>query len=241
MIVYVQSYIRGPGYSDFVYYKWLFQGPTPQALLGALLNPDALVVIGAVVLGMGGLQLLAPRWLALAIPPYVAEVLSGHTTERILQYHYVLLPLFPLVIAAAVGARGLLARRTSLSPAIGIAIVCVALVIGFEMGRIPPALEAENSFYARPDAVAQLEEAERVIPAEACVSADPGLAVWLANRPQINETPVRATSAPTIRCQRIRSLGRRQCAKIIPKIGMVAWSTAARPDDTYFSPQKSRG
>ncbi len=189
MIVYIQSYIRGPGYSDFVYYKWLFQSPTVQDLLGALFNPDALIVIGAVVLGMGGLQLLAPRWLLLAIPPYAAEVLSGHTTERILQYHYVLLPLFPLVVAAAVGARHLLARRAALSPAVGVAIVLVALGIGFVMGRIPPALQAENSFYARPDAVAQLQRAAEVIPEGACVSADPGVAVWLANRPQINDFP----------------------------------------------------
>jgi len=189
MIVYIQSYIRGPGYSDFVYYKWLFQGPTPQAVLGALLNPDALVVMGAVVLGMGGLQLLAPRWLLLAVPPYAAEVLSGHTTERILQYHYVLLPLFPLVVAAAIGARKLLALRPSLTPAVGVAVVAVALGIGFGMGRVPPALGAENSFYARPDAVAQLERAEGVIPAGACVSADPGVAVWVANRPQINDFP----------------------------------------------------
>jgi hypothetical protein len=188
MIVWIQSYIRGPGYSDFVYYKWLFQGPSPLAVLGALLTPDALVVIGAVIAGMGGLQLFAPRWLLLVIPPYAAEVLSGHTTERILQYHYVLLPLFPLVVAAAVGARNVLARR-QLVPAVGVAIVVAALLIGLAIGRFPPGMQAENSFYARPDSVAQLAQATRVIPAGACVSADPGLAAWLANRPQINDFP----------------------------------------------------
>jgi uncharacterized membrane protein len=188
MIVYVQSYIRGPGYSDFVYYRWLFQSPAPQAVIGALLSPDALVVMAAVVAGMGGLQLFAPRWLLLVIPPYAAEVLSGHTTERILQFHYVLLPLFPLVVAAGIGARNLLARRRVI-PELGVAIVFGALLIGLVMGRFPPALNAENSYYSRPDAVAQLEEAIQVIPASACVSADPGLAVWLANRPQINDFP----------------------------------------------------
>jgi uncharacterized membrane protein len=188
MIVYVQSYIRGPGYSDFVYYKWLFQHPTPEALLSALLNPDALLVIAGVMVSLGGMQVFAPRWLLLAIPPYAAEVLSGHTTERILQYHYVLLPLFPLIVAAAVGARNLLAR-TQLMPAIGVAIVFAALLVGVVMGRFPPALNAENAFYARPDSVAQLARASSVIPAGACVSADPGLAVWLADRPQINDFP----------------------------------------------------
>jgi hypothetical protein len=92
------------------------------------------------------------------------------------------------VVAAAVGARNLLARR-QLMPAFGVAILCVALVIGFVMGRLPPALGAENSFYARADAVGRLERAAAVIPAGACVSADPGVAVWLANRPQINDFP----------------------------------------------------
>jgi hypothetical protein len=74
-------------------------------------------------------------------------------------------------------------------PALGAAIVFAALLIGFVMGRFPPALGAENAFYGRPDSVAQLAQATRVIPATACVSSDPGLAVWLANRPQINDFP----------------------------------------------------
>ena len=188
MIVYVQSYIRGPGYSDFVYYKWLFQHPAPQAVIGALLNPEALLVMAAVIAGMGGLPLLAPRWLLLVFPPYAAEVLSGHTTERILQYHYVLLPLFPLVVAAAIGGRYLLSIQR-LTPAAGAAIVLAAMLIGWGTGRFPPAAGAENPLYARPDSVAQLSQATRMIPADACVSADPGLAVWLANRVQINDFP----------------------------------------------------
>jgi NaMN:DMB phosphoribosyltransferase len=37
--------------------------------------------------------------------------------------------------------------------------------------------------------VAQLQQATSMIPAGACVSADPGLAIWLANREQINDFP----------------------------------------------------
>ncbi len=188
MIVYVQSYIRGPGYSDFVYYKWLFQGPSPEALLGAFFTPQAVLVIAAVIAGMGALPLLAPRWLALVVPPYAAEVLSGHTTERILQYHYVLLPLFPLVVAAGVGGRSLLARRT-VSPLVAVAVVVAALLLAWGTGRLPPAPGAEFAFYSRPDSVAQLEKAAAVIPGDACVSADPGIAAWLANRAQINDFP----------------------------------------------------
>jgi uncharacterized membrane protein len=188
MIVYVQSYIRGPGYSDFVYYKWLFQNPTPQALAGAVLTPEALLVVAGVIAGMGALPLLAPRWLLLAVPPYLLEVLSGHTTERILQFHYTLLLLFPLVVAAGIGGRHLLTRMR-IAPALAIAVVLPALIIGWGAGRFPPAAGAENSFYSRPDSVAQLQQATRMIPAGACVSSDPGLAIWLANREQINDFP----------------------------------------------------
>ncbi len=188
MIVWVQSYIRGPGYSDFVYYKWLFQHPTAQALLGALLTPEALLVVAAVIAGMGALPLLAPRWLLLVVPPYVLEVLSGHTTERVLEFHYTLLLLFPLVVAAAVGGRNLL-TRVRMAPALAVAVVLPALIIGWGTGRFPPAAGAENSYYSRPDSVAQLQQATSMIPAGACVSADPGLAIWLANREQINDFP----------------------------------------------------
>src|SRR6202140_4923560 len=109
-----QQHFRNGGYTDFVYYRWLIGlDPTMPAtlntVLGAVFQPRAVLVIAAVIAGMFALPLLAPRWLLLVIPPYLANVLSGHTPQNVLHLHYVLLLLFPLVVAGGVGARKFLA------------------------------------------------------------------------------------------------------------------------------------
>jgi hypothetical protein len=64
-----------------------------------------------------------------------------------------------------------------------------ALIIGWGTGGFPPALNAWNYVYEKPNAVAQLQDAASVIPADAPVNADAGLDIWLANRPIINDFP----------------------------------------------------
>ncbi len=185
----LQTYFRAGGYSDFVYYGWLFQHPAPEALVNAVLRPSALLVVAGMLAGLAALPLLAPRWLLLVIPPYLLEVLSSHTTERIIQLHYVLLLMFPLIVAGGIGARNLLMRQ-SLHPAAALAVVLPALILAVGTGRYPPMLGGDaNLEYFRADAVAELRTATAMIPPDACVSADPGLTVWLANRHTINDFP----------------------------------------------------
>ena len=83
-------------------------------VLAAIFNPQALLVVAAIIAGMGGLPLLAPRWLLLVIPPYLADVLSGHNPQNVLNLHYALLLLFPLIVAGGVGARKFLQMRSIL-------------------------------------------------------------------------------------------------------------------------------
>ena len=189
----VQQHFRNGGYTDFVYYRWLIGlDPslplTPLTLLEALLRPSALIAVGAVVASMFALPLLAPRWLAFVIPPYLADVLSGHDPQNVLNLHYVLLLLFPLVVAGGVGARRLMQLRP-LRPAAALAMMLPAFVLGWGAGRFPPALGADAGLYSRPNTVAELMTATSMIPADAPVSADDGLAVWLANRHTINDFP----------------------------------------------------
>src|SRR6202140_2348212 len=106
----VQQHFRNYGYSDVVYYRWLVGlDPTLPAtfstVLGAIVRPEALLVVLGVIASLLLLPLLAPRWLLLVIPPYLANVMSGHDPQNLLREHYVLLLLFPLVVAGAVGAR----------------------------------------------------------------------------------------------------------------------------------------
>src|SRR5579864_3371241 len=132
----VQQHLRAPnGYTDFVYYRWLFHlDPNVpfswEALAGALVRPGALLMVGAVVASMFALPLLAPRWLLLVIPPYLANVLSEHIPQNTLNLHYVLLLMFPLMVAGAVGARRFL-QRTQIRPAIAVLIALPSLVIGW--------------------------------------------------------------------------------------------------------------
>jgi uncharacterized membrane protein len=189
----VQQHFRNGGYTDFVYYRWLIGlDPTMPAtlntVLGAIFHPSAVLVIAAVIAGMFALPLLAPRWLLLVIPPYLANVLSGHTPQNVLHLHYVLLTLFPLIVAGGIGARKFLERR-SIRPATAMVAILPALILGWGTGRFPPALGGDPSLYSRPNTVAELQKAAEVIPVGAPVNADDGLAVWLANRHTINDFP----------------------------------------------------
>jgi len=184
----VQQHLRNGGYTDFVYYGWLVLHPSLGAVLAAILNPRALLVVAAIIASMGCLPLLAPRWLLLVIPPYLADVLSSHNPQNVLDLHYALLLLFPLVVAGGAGARTLVQRRT-FRPAYALAALVPALLLAWGTGRLPPALDANPALYSNPDTLSELRTATAMIPANAPVSADDGLAVWLANRHTINDFP----------------------------------------------------
>src|SRR5712692_1904737 len=186
----IQQHLRNYGYTDFVYYGWLLFHPSLSAVLGAIFRPGALLVVAAIIAGMFALPLLAPRWLLLVIPPYLANVLSGHNPQNVLNLHYVMLLLLPLTVAGGVGARRFLELRT-IRPQFALVAVLPALILGWGTGRFPPALGGDAGLYDRPDMVAELQAATAMIPANAPVSADDGLAVWLANRHTINDFPDR--------------------------------------------------
>ena len=186
----VQQHFRNGGYTDFVYYGWLFLHPSATAILHAIFNPRPLLAVAVIVAGMGALPLLGWRWLPLVIPPYLANVLSGHVPQNVLNLHYILLLLFPLVVAGGVGARRLLEMR-SFRPAYALAAIIPALLLAWGTGRFPPAVYADPTLYQWPNTVAELRQATAMIPADAPVNADDGLAVWLANRHTINDFPDR--------------------------------------------------
>jgi uncharacterized membrane protein len=189
----IQQKIRNGGYTDFVYYRWLI-GLDPSlpasltTVLEALFRPGALLVVAAIIAGMFALPVLAPRWLLLVIPPYLADVLSGHNPQNFLHLHYVLILLFPLMAAGGVGARRFLGMR-SIRPATALLAMVAPLLLAWGTGRLPPMLQSDSTYYTWPNTLAELRTATAMIPPTAPVSADNGLAVWLANRHTINDFP----------------------------------------------------
>src|SRR5258708_1943194 len=189
----IQQHFRNFGYTDFVYYRWLI-GLNPaihvsvEAVVAALTRPQALLAVAIVIAGMFALPILAWRWLLLVIPPYLANVLIEPDPQNLLRLHYVLLLLFPLIVAGRIGARKFLAMR-SIRPATALIAAAPALLLGWGTGQLPPALGSNYHLFSHPNAVAELQNATSMIPANAPVNADDALAVWLANRHTINDFP----------------------------------------------------
>jgi hypothetical protein len=190
----VQQLVRGGGgYSpQLSYYWWIWQEPGHNFLLQSVLRPDPWLALAGLLAGLLGLPLLAPRPLLLVLPPLAANLLSSHGPQERLQLHYVLLIMFPMIVAAGFGARRLLELRlvpARLPDAALLACALPALVIGLAAGHLPPALGADQWLYSRPAAADRLLAATSVIPPGAPVYADDGAAVWLTDRALIGQIP----------------------------------------------------
>jgi uncharacterized membrane protein len=166
-------------------YYWWVALPGPNYFVLAITRPDAWLMLAGLLISLLGLPLLAPRWLLLVLPPLAANLLSSHDPQQRLQQHYVLIIMFPLIVAAGIGARRLLEDRslpTWLPAPALMALAVPAILVGFLAGRLPPALGAEQWLYGQPPAADRLLAATRVIPSGAPVFADDGAAVWLTDR-----------------------------------------------------------
>lgn len=169
------------------YYRWLWTA-TPDAVVSALIRPAAWLSILGLLLGVAGLALLAPRWLALSVAPIAADMLSSHYPQFELRLHYGLIAVFPLLVAGMLGAQRLLASGRLPAGALG-ALGLPALAAGYLIGPLPPAPYGESFLYDRPPAMARLLAFTAVIPPGAPIAADDGLCPPLAGRPQIDVFP----------------------------------------------------
>ena len=75
----------------------------PEVLVGALADPARIGYLAVVLLPIP-LALFEPRALLIAVPATVANVVSTHTYQYQVQYHYTIYLLVGVVIAAAIGA-----------------------------------------------------------------------------------------------------------------------------------------
>jgi len=172
----VMPALRGGVTSDIEpYYAWLHHA-TAGELATAITRPSGWLAFAAMVAAMAGLPLLRPAWLALALPPFLGDLLSAHITQPELHLQYALPLVVPVLVAGGLGARRLLAQPR---PSVALAALALpALLIGAASGP----LLGQRSPIGQP-ALIRLLACTAGLPATAAVAVDDAAAAPLAARP----------------------------------------------------------
>ena len=139
------------------------------------------------------LFVLAPLVLVAALPELALNVLSQTTTQASIRFHYTAAAIAPLVAAAIVGA-GRLARRWPALP-VGAVVVVLAVAANWRLGAIPlwsdvpggQAYQHDAATVTAHDRIA--DEAVRLVPAGAVVSASNSLGAHLSDRRRVLSLP----------------------------------------------------
>jgi uncharacterized membrane protein len=76
----------------------------PLTTIDAALGVDEVGVLAMLVLTTGGLCLLAPRWLLVAVPAAGLNLLSAYDLQHTISYHYWIVAAGAVAVAGAVGA-----------------------------------------------------------------------------------------------------------------------------------------
>ena len=151
------------------YYSWLARA-TPAEVARALVHPGGWLAFAGLVLGMSGLPLLRPRWLLPAFPPFLADLLSAHSTQPDLRLHYGLLLVLPIFVAGLMGARRLAVSSRLPAPAFALPALLVAVI------STPFVIPVEKP------ALIRLLTCTRQLPQAAAVAADDPVSAPLAAR-----------------------------------------------------------
>lgn len=142
-------------------------------------------ILIALVLCSGGLALLAPRVLALAVPPLAANILSAYSYQHDLHFQYQLAPAAVFAVASAYGA-GVLSLRWR--PAIGRAAAGV-LIAGAVLVTAADSPALKELRRTAPSTEAAKRAALALVPPHAAVAASPDLVPHLALRRDVYMLP----------------------------------------------------
>ncbi|HEX6348559.1 MAG TPA: DUF2079 domain-containing protein [Candidatus Dormibacteraeota bacterium] len=184
----VMPILRHGHYVDTdTYYRWLASA-SPASLLHALSFPAGWLAALVMVACAGGLPLLRPVWLLLALPPLAADLLSAHGPQPFLQLQYALPLLVPILTAAGQALRGLPEQVTAPGLALTPVLALAPALLGLTLGSLPPGpANPDPAAFQRPPALARLQACTSLLPAAAPVAADDPLTPRLASRPSIRE------------------------------------------------------
>ncbi len=174
----------------------------PDRVFAHLFQPAPLLAVGGLLLTLALTPLLAPDILVAGLPAMLVALLSNHPPQRSLDLQYGVPVLVVVMLAALVGLeRGgrWLRRRSDGTPPwrlrsslpIGIAVIVLAASVAGAIIRGPYPLEGSYSaarFRAASDSAA-LARVAHLIPSNASLSAQTGLAPHLSQRPVQFEWP----------------------------------------------------
>ncbi len=112
---------RGRSFGDVLHYI----AAHPFATLDSALTPNDIGIVVLLIATTGGLCLLAPRWLVIAVPATAFNLLSADPLVHTIDYHYWIVQVAAVAVAGAVGA-GRVSARTARSWLWGAAVTgCV--------------------------------------------------------------------------------------------------------------------
>ena len=172
---------RGEGLPEVV--TWMFLHP--GALLGDLLTGTNLAVVAALLLATGGLALLDPIWMLLALPILAHNLLSSYPAQHRLLDQYQLLAAAAFFIAAALGVHKFVSF-SRFARLVAFAAVVLALVADVAGGIYV------HSFRLGADSMVDTGVATRaisLIPTRAAVAASVHLAPLLSRRVEVYTLP----------------------------------------------------
>jgi predicted membrane protein DUF2079 len=163
------------------YYRWLHTA-SPGQVAFALANPAGWLAFAGLVAGLAGLPLLRPGWLALALPPLAADLLSAHHPQPELRLQYALPLVLPLLVAAGLAGRDLLGRLPALAGRWPVAAAAVLAAPALLIGALAGPMLGQGGDGPEP-ALDRLRLCAASLPAAAPVAADDSAAAPLASRP----------------------------------------------------------
>jgi uncharacterized membrane protein len=160
---------------------WMLRHPVDTA--GDVVH-ESLVYLVALLAATGGLALLAPLWMLLALPTALHNALSAYEPQHLLSYHYHQLTMTGLFVAAAFGVSrlGRAGGRLRLAAAGGVA---AAAVLALGAGSWAHAHWTEEVRLPREPTQAVLA----VIPADAPVAASSHLLPHVSRRLEVYTFP----------------------------------------------------
>jgi uncharacterized membrane protein len=166
----------------------------PLRILGDTATPANAKILFALVACSGGLALLAPRLLALALPAVLANLLSAYSYQHELRFHYELVPAAVFAVASAFGA-GVLERRVAprTERLVAGALIAGAVLVAVALSPVSE-LFRERHRSANADAK---RHALSLIPGGVAVAAAPDLAPHLTHRRALYQLPEPWFTRPT--------------------------------------------